>query len=257
MELEFKPHYEANIEIITILLVGSTGSGKSTLANVLSGSEDYDTSHRSVSSTKDTNSRNYAINGKIYRIVDTVGIGDSRMPPKEVANKLAVAAEAIKYGINQILFVASGKFTDVEIEAFETLQEVVFDKSVFDYTTIVRTKFPDFEDDVECEKDYQDTTCVDDKLTQLVKSCQAVIHVDNPPITKRTKQVAEEIREVSRKKILNYLDTCTNVYIPEKLQETMNEKVGDYMTNKEKLQQKVSDLEEKVRKLQEGRCIIS
>src|SRR5688572_20676381 len=80
-----------DIEIITILLVGSTGSGKSTLANVISDSGDYDTSHRSVSSTKDTNSHNYAINGKIYKIVDTVGIGDTRISPKEVASKLVIA----------------------------------------------------------------------------------------------------------------------------------------------------------------------
>nr|CAG8626484.1 418_t:CDS:2 [Entrophospora candida] len=244
--------------------------GKSTLANVISNSKNYDVSHRSVSSTKDTNIHNYTVDGKVYKIVDTVGIGDTKMTPKEVVSKLVMTAEAIKYGINQVLFVTSGRFTDVEIENFETLQSVAFDKSIFEYTTIVRTSFPDFEDDAECENDYQDMTSENDNLSQLVKSCKKVIYVDNPPITFRTKQGVEETRKESRKRLLAYLSTCTKVYMPEKLQKIVDEKINDYMTLKEKLQHEINDLRQQLNKADEirheheveikelkGKCFIS
>nr|CAG8449798.1 3354_t:CDS:2 [Entrophospora candida] len=220
--------------------------GKSTLANVISNSKNYDVSHRSVSSTKDTNIHNYTVDGKVYKIVDTVGIGDTKMSPKEVVSKLVMAAEAIKYGINQVLFVTSGRFTNVEIENFETLQSVAFDKSIFEYTTIVRTSFPDFEDDAECENDYQDMISENNNLSQLVKSCKKVIYVDNPPITFRTKQGVEETRKESRKRLLAYLSTCTKVYMSEKLQDIVDKKINGYMTLKEKLQNDINDLRQKL-----------
>nr|CAG8493639.1 2257_t:CDS:1 [Entrophospora candida] len=248
------------IDIITVLLIGSTGSGKSTLANVISGSDDFDVGYHSVGSIKDASVHHYVIDGKLYKIIDTVGIGDTRMSSKDILTKLAIAAEVTKYEINQILFVSNGRFTDIGIDAFETLESVVFDKSIIEYTTIVRTNFPDFKDDAECEKDYQAMISKNDKLSLFVKTCKNVIHIDNPPITKHTKQFAEEIKEESRKKLLNYLKTCTKVYVPEKLQEMMATKIGDYMTHKESLQKGISwkmDDDEKIKKLREDGCIIS
>nr|CAG8539834.1 9336_t:CDS:2 [Entrophospora candida] len=220
------------VEIITVMLVGSAANGKSTLASVISGSKIFDESHNTIRSTKNTNTRNFLIDGKIYRIVDTIGLGNSRMELKEVLSKLLEAAETIKCGINQILFVTKGIFSGPEIEIFETLQSLIFDEDVFKYTTIIKTNFAEFEDDDECEKDYNDMISEDDKISQFIKSCKKVIHLDNPPITPRTKQVAEEIREESRKKILSYLCTCTEVYMPKNLQEFINAKVKDYMTEK-------------------------
>ncbi|CAJ0905101.1 3125_t:CDS:2 [Entrophospora sp. SA101] len=189
--------------------------GKSTLANVISNSKNYDVSHRSTSSTKDTNIHNYPVDGKVYKIVDTVGIGDTKMSPKKVV--------------------------------------IAFDKSIFKYTTIVRTSFPDFEDDAECENDYQDMTSENNNLSQLVKSCKKVIHVDNPPITFRTKQGVEETRKESRKRLLAYLSTCTKVYMPEKLQEIVDEKINGYMTLKEKLQNEINVPRQKLNEVNELR----
>nr|CAG8629247.1 9575_t:CDS:1 [Entrophospora candida] len=182
--------------MITVLLIGSTGSGKSTLANVISGSDDYDESHCSACLTKDINVHNYLIDGNVYRIIDTIRIGHTRIPSKEVVSKMVMAAEAI----NQVFFVVGGRFTDLEIECFEILQSTAFDKNIFEYTTIVRTNFSDFEDDTKCEKDYQDMTSGNNDISEFVKSCKKVIHVDNPPISRRIRQGAEETRRIKKKK---------------------------------------------------------
>nr|CAG8630432.1 6140_t:CDS:1 [Entrophospora candida] len=247
-----------SVDIITILLFGNSGSGKSTLANVISNSKDYDASHSSISSTKYVHTRNYAIDGKVYKIIDTVGIRDTGMTLRDMMSKLVFAAETAKCGVNQVLFVTNGNFSNKEIETLELLQSIAFDKSIFKYTTIVRTNFHNFEDDVECEKNYQDMISEDDKISLFVKSCKNVIHIDNPPITHRTRQVAGEIREESRRKILSYLHTCTEIYMPKNLQEIIDAKIKNYMTEKEKLLKEISDLKRQMNeeKKSENGCII-
>ncbi|CAJ0647674.1 4840_t:CDS:2 [Entrophospora sp. SA101] len=165
--------------------------------------------------------------------IDTGGIGDRKLTSQEILYKIAETTDEIRDGINQILFVTNGRFREKEIDAYYLLQSIIFDdKDAFKYTTIVRTNFPVFEDDAECENDYQDMIKENKKLSQLVKSCKEVIHVDNPPITGRMKQVAEEMREGSRKKLLNYLETCTKVYYPPKL-DNLNGRIKDHITDVE------------------------
>nr|CAG8534193.1 12731_t:CDS:1 [Entrophospora candida] len=207
------------IKTIKILLLGRKGSGKTTLANVIN------------NTNNNTEKSTYR-----YEIIDPEGIGDRRLTPQGILYKFADAAAAtggIKDGINQILFVTNGRFTEEEIETFETLQSIIFnDEDVFEYTTIIKTKFPVFEDDYECEKDYKDMISEDDKISRFVKSCKKIIHVDNPPITPRTKQVAEEIREESGKILLEHLRTCTKVYNPLNLYD-LNNRIKDHTTNAE------------------------
>nr|CAG8499603.1 11101_t:CDS:1 [Entrophospora candida] len=206
-EANEKPDNE-EVETTRILLFGRKGSGKTTLANVIN-------------------------NANNMKAIDTDGIGDRKLTSQEILYKIAETANEIRDGISQILFVTNGRFREKEIDAYYLLQSIIFDdKDAFRYTTIVRTNFPVFEDDAECENDYQDMIKENNKLSQLVKSCKKVIHVDNPPITGRMKQVAEETREGSRKKLLNYLKTCTKVYYPPKL-DNLNDRIKDHITDVE------------------------
>jgi predicted GTPase len=145
-----------------ILLIGRTGSGKSSLANVLMGEENkFEESARSTSVTKNIEEGAFEINLKEdgsekikYRVIDTIGLGDTKLTPQGVLTKLAeMAGRVKKEGLNQILFVTRGRFSKEEIEAYDLLSSIIFDKEVLKYTTIVRAGFPEFEDQEVCDGD--------------------------------------------------------------------------------------------------------
>jgi septin family protein len=83
-----------------ILLIGRTGSGKSTLANVLMGENKFTESAKSISATKHVEEGTFEIdldkegNEKIrYRVIDTIGLGDTKMKPQGVLMRLAEMAD--------------------------------------------------------------------------------------------------------------------------------------------------------------------
>src|ERR1043165_3972236 len=95
-----------------------TGSGKSTLANVLSGTDKFKESHSFLSQTKAIQAEEFEYKGYKYRVIDTIGIGDTKLIPQEVLTRVSEACEKVSSGLNQILFVTRGKFTQEEIEAY-------------------------------------------------------------------------------------------------------------------------------------------
>jgi predicted GTPase len=83
-----------------ILLIGRTGSGKSTLANVLMGENRFIESAKSISATKHVEEGTFEVdldkegNEKIrYRVIDTIGLGDTKMKPQGVLMRLAEMAD--------------------------------------------------------------------------------------------------------------------------------------------------------------------
>jgi len=119
-------------EVNNILLIGSTGNGKSSLGNVLVGQEGYfKESELAASETKD-----YKI-GKLevdlgegrkieYRIIDTIGIGDTTLTPAAVLYKLGMVAQELRGGLKQVFFVTRGRFNQQESEAFNVIKKCSF-----------------------------------------------------------------------------------------------------------------------------------
>ncbi|CAJ0630247.1 16585_t:CDS:1 [Entrophospora sp. SA101] len=231
--------------IRTIMLIGRTGGGKSALANVIAGTDDFDEGSGCTSETRNYQIIERLIEGTSYRIVDTIGIGDTKFTEQQVLFNLAEAADSIKYGLSQILFVINGRFTETEIQAYDLLRAVIFDKDVVKYTTIVRTCFPEFNNSDKCKKDYKNMIKDDGNLSEIVQKCKKVIHVDNPQLVGYYKDIAEMSRADSREKILDHLSDCNEIYFPKNLV-GINDKIGNYMTEKEKLQKEVEILKKKV-----------
>ncbi|CAG8586516.1 8973_t:CDS:2 [Paraglomus occultum] len=142
-----------------------------------------------------------------YQIVDSIGIGDTSLSDSQVLAEITKGYELIKNGIHQVLFVVGGRFTPEEVETFNLLKKFFFDVDVDKYTTIVRTRFPNFEDESERNKDIE--TLRDEnnpKITKMLDSCNEIVHVDNPSVnvvgdSLRVKKQVELNKETHLKKI--------------------------------------------------------
>ncbi|CAG8576428.1 7688_t:CDS:2 [Cetraspora pellucida] len=163
-------------EKIILLLIGKTGNGKSTLANVLT-------------------------------VIDTPGICDTKPEnEKGVYKEIVEAVYGFKNGLNQILFVTRGRFTEEERNCYNLLCEAFFSKDIVKFITIVRTNFPNFEDEDECKNDIKEMIDEGGELSNLIKSCgKKVIHVDNNP--KYSKE-----RKNCRVILLDHLAKCKEIY---------------------------------------------
>jgi AIG1 family len=250
-----------------VILIGRTGGGKSTLGNVLVNKNGefesvFKESGRSISKTRVIKEELVEIDierdgsEKVeYRIIDTIGVGDTKLTPQGVLMRLAEIADRVKKeGLNQILFVTQGRFTKDEIEAYDLLSSIIFDKEVLKYTTVVRTNFPEFYDKDECEEDRRELREENAELAHILGSVN-IVYVDNPPMKglPSALKVAKETREESRKRMFTYLATRRGNYRPSNIDE-LDERVRDYMTNEEKLHKKMEELE-KSRKEQEEKFL--
>lgn len=227
--------FPINGEIRNVLIIGITGDGKSSLANTLSNSEEFETSSNSVSITKhfkESDEFNWEYNENQYKfkLIDNIGFSDTKGESfsEQILYNIGESVFKIRNGINQILFVIQGKFTTHHITAFNLFKEFINDNEITKFTTIVRTKFKDFEDSVECENDIKLLLEENGEIKDLIESCNRIIYIDNPPIIKikdnykrerdklrdeRQKEINQQLRESSREIILNHLvEKCPNNY---------------------------------------------
>ncbi|CAB4493567.1 unnamed protein product [Rhizophagus irregularis] len=159
-----------------ILVVGATGSGKSALCNVLTGTDVFREGGYAVSETHNIQSSYFDWNGNKYCVVDTVGIGNTKQTMKEVVSIIKKELKSMPGKIWQILLVTDGRFSREEIEIYNS----VINKFKESLVTIVRSKFGDFRNEVECKND-RDVMLTNNDIAKIIKR-RKVIHVDNPPI---------------------------------------------------------------------------
>lgn len=207
-----------------ILLIGRTGNGKSTLANVLVNKNDsfeeiFAQGNLAISKTRNIQSAEFEYKGINYRVIDTVGIDDTNCSQEKVLDELARACLYVKGDVSQIFFVTRNRFTKEEKLAYNLLSEVIFDKNVSEYTTIVRTGFHNFEDPEECQED-QKALKENEEITDLIRDNVKIIHVNNPPleykvdsdINRQQIDLNKKIRKRSREKLLECLEECSGIY---------------------------------------------
>jgi hypothetical protein len=139
----------------TILLIGRSGRGKSTLANVITNTDKFKESSSSASETKKIQLEQFKdiISESDYAIIDTPGIGDTKMSDNDVLNIIAEAVYLAKDGISQVFFATDGRFDQYEMATYDLLRTIIFDKDITKHTTIVRTRFPEFRNETEWKSD--------------------------------------------------------------------------------------------------------
>src|SRR5581483_8667033 len=94
--------------------------------------------------TKNFQKKSFKHKKTTYCVIDTIGVGDTRLTRKEVLLKIAEGIYSMPEGISQVLFVVDGRFTAEEIETFFAFENALFESGIVGYVTIVRTKFSNF-----------------------------------------------------------------------------------------------------------------
>ncbi|RGB36415.1 hypothetical protein C1646_697338 [Rhizophagus diaphanus] len=149
-----------------------------------------------------------------------------------------------------MLYVVDGRFTEEEISTFNMIEDsIIQDKINFiDYVTLVRTKFDNFRSPEECDKDKEKMLEENENIAKIVKKCNDVIHVDNPPIKIEENddddneyishiKINRYVRRKSRQKLLEYLEGVkpvkNNSYFRLKTWDKLRESISEYVKNNE------------------------
>ncbi|CAB5156153.1 unnamed protein product [Rhizophagus irregularis] len=93
-----------NEKFRNILIIGRTGGGKSTLANVLTGTGDFKESAYAVSQTKNFKKVDFKWDKENFRVVDTIGVGDTKLSTENTLFKIAEGILSMPEGISHVLY---------------------------------------------------------------------------------------------------------------------------------------------------------
>jgi GTPase SAR1 family protein len=211
-----------------ILLMGRTGSGKSTLANVLTETNKFKEGQNALSETSKIQVEVFESEGDEYRIIDTAGIGDNRTSIEVFIWQLAMLTKEIKGGVYQMFLVTRGEIEEEVKYAYELVKEILFDNNLAYRTTIIRTRFDNFESSLEKKKDCELFLKANEKNgnfkrdAKIIFDNNSIIHVDNTSISvkvRRKKEEAARDRNISRDIIFEYLKniSCREIYLPKKI----------------------------------------
>ncbi|PKC03416.1 hypothetical protein RhiirA5_401943 [Rhizophagus irregularis] len=247
-----------------ILIVGRTGGGKSTLANVLTDTSNFKESAYAVSQTKNFKKVDFKWNDKNFRVVDTIGVGDTKLSTENTLFKIAEGILSMPEGMNHVLYVIDGRFTGDEISTFNMIKDSIFKSGILDYVTIVRTKFSNFRNKGECETDMKKMREENELIAEIINSCNGVIHVDNPPINiieeeddddyKDRILVNKNARKKSRKKVLDDLEEKNmDEHFKSENWDVLCNKIVEYIRNNN-LQE--LEIDPDILKLSEEACLI-
>ncbi|CAG8560042.1 1356_t:CDS:2, partial [Paraglomus brasilianum] len=215
-----------------IILIGSTGKGKSTLANVMVNVENkFIESGASVSGTREIQKEEFIENNINFAVIDTVGMGDTKLKKEEVLDKIAEAVYLAREGISQVFFVIDDKFNPHEMANYDLLKTIIFDQEVVNHTTIVRTRFKKFKESKECEKD------IELMIGQAIKSGK-----DDFRIISQTDVESNKVELVSQQE--------EKMFTVERKSISEDFKSGD---EKEFLNKQINKLREEIKELEEAK----
>ncbi|GBC10313.1 hypothetical protein RclHR1_09510004 [Rhizophagus clarus] len=206
--LIYTPDKTKEQKIINLLIVGYACSGKSTLSNALCDTDHFEGNKNSIKKTKSFQKQSFKWKETEYCVVDTVKIGDIK---NNIHEKIAELICLIPEGISRVLFVIDKKFSAEEASTFNLFKDHIFESGIAEYITIVRTKFNNFKNEDECNKDKEDLCGWNESIAKL---CKSAVYVDIPPINisvrdeddKEMIRINEKRRNHSREILLDHLN---------------------------------------------------
>lgn len=111
----------------TVMVFGKTGAGKSHLANLLVGFKAFESGDSLASVTNEESVRRAVSADGIYTVLDTIGFGDTSLPPEVVVRSLRDTALEAPGGIHALLFVMKKeRVTAVEQEIMSYVVQLLF-----------------------------------------------------------------------------------------------------------------------------------
>ncbi|KAF2073446.1 hypothetical protein CYY_005231 [Polysphondylium violaceum] len=227
----------------TILIIGKTGSGKSTIANVITSTNEFKEGEYGVSETKNFKCLNFIHNGVNYKVIDSVGLGDTKLSERQVLDQMAQACSAVTNGISQILYVFKGKLSQDEIDAFNLIKKVLFGQlNINAFITVIRTSFPKYRDPTSCQMDIDLMINESIQASQIIGGCNKLIHVNNMTVDE---QPGLENRLDTNTRLLIHLMGCT--LILNTTHSTMINNVNKYFYDKEQEIKRQQEREEQLR----------
>eukprot|EP00929_Paragymnodinium_shiwhaense_P090558 TRINITY_DN50739_c0_g2_i1.p1 TRINITY_DN50739_c0_g2~~TRINITY_DN50739_c0_g2_i1.p1 ORF type:complete len:673 (+),score=174.85 TRINITY_DN50739_c0_g2_i1:354-2372(+) len=111
----------------TVMVFGKTGAGKSHLANLLVGRQAFQSGDSVASVTNEHSVRTATTADGALTVLDTIGFGDTRLPPETVIQSLRDTALEASTGIDIIFFVLKKeRVTPVEQEILAYVTQLLF-----------------------------------------------------------------------------------------------------------------------------------
>lgn len=224
--------YYMFLEIRNLLIIGRTLSGKTTLSSVLCDTDGFKENGNTINETENLLKKDFECKGTKYYVIE-IGVG--LIKKKDFYNEII---ELMPEGISQVLFVVDKSFTTEEKQVLELYKKIIFESGILEYVTIVRNKFENFRNKNECEKDIKNVFEENEIIIKIVKSCNNIIHIDNPPTyiyddSGYKIAVNRNAREESKNILLNYLeDVCREKYYKLVKWDDLHSKINSTESNK-------------------------
>ncbi|CAG8678663.1 5344_t:CDS:2, partial [Cetraspora pellucida] len=188
--------------------------GKSTLANVITGIENkFKEGSGSISETRKIQSEQFKDKESDieYLVIDTPGIGDTKLPTKKILDIIAEAVFLVRDGVSQVFFVTNGRFDQYEMITYDLLREIIFDKDITKHTTIARTRFENFKSKNKCEEDINLMIKeIEDKKTRLESKEKEIkdISLESEQYQKLFTEVEQLKKELASTNLTEIVESC-------------------------------------------------